>query len=187
MLSKDIPSTNKSTVNWWDTCSSGDLHLIHQYRFSQLISILAKVQKNSATGEVDEIDQLAESFRTNRCRTVGGAARHLKTHLPDVSLSFSSPTSARTWRNPQHHTWKMWPVDSTCQSEAMSSRTVATHSGSKSCYLVRILKLALWASFPVTPTSTTVRILQEFLLRDTVSFRIHLLRLPPQNGVSWMA
>lgn len=46
------------------------LHLIHQYRFSQLISILAKVKKNSATGEVGEIDQLVESFRTNQGRTL---------------------------------------------------------------------------------------------------------------------
>ena len=56
------------------------LHLIYQYRFSQLISILAKVKKNSATGEVGEIDQLVESFRTNRRRTLSVALLNTPTH-----------------------------------------------------------------------------------------------------------
>lgn len=56
------------------------LHLIHQYRFSQLIRILAKVKKNSATGEVGEIDQLVESFRTNRCRTLSVVLLDTPTH-----------------------------------------------------------------------------------------------------------
>lgn len=56
------------------------LHLIHQYKFSQLISILAKVKKNSATGEVGEIDQLVESFRTNRHRTFSVALLDTPTH-----------------------------------------------------------------------------------------------------------
>lgn len=56
------------------------LHLIHQYKFSQLISILAKVKKNSATGEVGEIDQLVESFRTNHHRTLSVALLDTPTH-----------------------------------------------------------------------------------------------------------
>ena len=56
------------------------LHLIHQYRFSQLISILAKVKTNSATGEVGEIDQLVESFRTNRRRTLSVALLDTPAH-----------------------------------------------------------------------------------------------------------
>lgn len=34
-------------------------HLIHQYRFSRLLSSLAQVRENAVTGEVGEIDQPA--------------------------------------------------------------------------------------------------------------------------------
>lgn len=101
------------------------LHLIHQYRLSQLISILAKVKKNSATGEVGETDQLVESFRTNQGRT--------------LSVCCSTPRETR-WSNvsfPSQHMpeadlpLQMENVTGTCprESEAVFPHSVAAHTG----------------------------------------------------------
>lgn len=142
------------------------LHLIHQYRFSRLISILAEVKTNWAAGEVEEIDQPAESWRTSHHRALSGALLGAPRHICLVFLSQADCQELKQHHHPQR---KMWLVNSTWESAALLPGLVTTHTRSGSHISSRPS-----SSFSVPPSPGltvphSARILQKSPLCGTIS------------------